>query len=319
MGFALYAHRRRLPRADPARPARPRARRRPRPYPGSPDRSGFAVTGLTSRAREPPSRVVPKPPPPRGLGLFPRRSPHAPVAHPRRMARRRSRPRIETTRLRRRKGPPRHFYRLAVRRAPRTLRGSSSAPIGLWMATASGGRQHGGLGASSCCRPSLAATAGPVSMLAWVFTGAGAILLALRLRQPRPQRSRHRRPLPTSRDARSATSSAFRPRGVTRSPSGRAPPPIAVAFVGYLALFWPTSRTPTCSPHSSPLGAIWLLTLTNILGARQAEWSSSSPRCSSSSRWRSSASSACSSSTAPTTRRSRPTATASACCRPPPR
>ena len=139
-----------LPRADPARPARARQGGDRAPSPAVRDRGGRRHE-LTSRAREPCPASHPSPRPRGGL----RRSrgfPHASaVVAP------------DGTSDARRRGsrPPsscdergRHViaHRLAVRRAPRTLRGSSSASIGPVDDHRSGGRQHG-RSATTCCRP----------------------------------------------------------------------------------------------------------------------------------------------------------------------
>src|SRR6266516_7992305 len=83
--------------------------------------------------------------------------------------------------------------------------------MGLWMATALVVGNMIGSGVF-LLPASLAGAAGPVSIFAWVFTGAGAVLLALvfaNLGRAFP-RTGGRTP---TRAARSATSSASRPPG----------------------------------------------------------------------------------------------------------
>ena len=141
--------------------------------------------------------------------------------------------------------------------------------MGLWMATALVVGNMIGSGVF-LLPASLAGTAGPVSMFGWVFTGAGAMLLALVFANLGRALPAHRRPVRLRASARSATSSASRPPGATGSPSGPATPRSP-------------SRSSATSPCSGPrvgdnnlLGAlvgialIWLLTAINILGARES-------------------------------------------------
>ena len=136
-------------------------------------------------------------------------------------------------------------------------RPSLKRSMGLWMATALVVGNM--IGSGVFLLPSaLAAEAGPISLLAWIFTGAGALLLALVFaglarRSPAPAA-----PMPTLVE-RSATSSASRPRGATGSPSGPATPPSR----------WPSSAMPRCSGGDLgtngvlgagvAIGVIWLL------------------------------------------------------------
>src|SRR3712207_3234413 len=109
--------------------------------------------------------------------------------------------------------------------------------IGLWTATALVVGNMIGSGVF-LLPSSLAAAAGPVSLVGWVFTGAGAVLLALAFANLGRAFPAAGGPYAT-RTRRSAASSASRPPGVTGSRSGRATPRSP----------WPSSAT------SGPLAA----------------------------------------------------------------
>ena len=113
--------------------------------------------------------------------------------------------------------------------------------MGLWMATALVVGNMIGSGVF-LLPASLADTAGPISMLGWVFTGAGAILLALVF-------ASLGRALP--RTGGPYAYAQARVRRLRRLPDGlglldrgwAGNAAIAVAFVGYLAVFWPEVGT----------------------------------------------------------------------------
>ena len=150
---------------------------------------------------------------------------------------------------------------------PRHVRRSSSARSGLWMATALVVGNMIGSGVFL-----LPAVAGrhrrPDLDAAWVFTGAGAILLALVFANLGRAFPRTGGPYAYARRAFGDFIGFQTAWGYWIAVwAGNAA--IAVAFVGYLAVFWPHSATTNLLAALVGLGAIWLLTLTNILGARQ--------------------------------------------------
>jgi APA family basic amino acid/polyamine antiporter len=139
--------------------------------------------------------------------------------------------------------------------------------MGLWMATALVVGNMVGSGIF-LLPSSLAATAGPVSMLAWAFTGAGAILLALVFANLGRAFPRTGGPYAYARRAFGDFIGFQTAWGYWIAVwAGNAA--IAVAFVGYLAVFWPKLASSSLLAAFVALGAIWLLTLTNALGARE--------------------------------------------------
>jgi APA family basic amino acid/polyamine antiporter len=139
--------------------------------------------------------------------------------------------------------------------------------IGLWMATALVVGNMVGSGVF-LLPASLAGTAGPASMLAWVYTGAGAILLALVF-------ANLGRAFPRTGGPYAYTRRAFGDFIGFQTAWGywiavwAGNAAIAVAFVGYLAVFWPQLETSRLLAALVALGAIWLLTFANALGARE--------------------------------------------------
>jgi APA family basic amino acid/polyamine antiporter len=117
---------------------------------------------------------------------------------------------------------------------------------------------------------SLAGTAGPVSILAWIFTGLGAMLLALVF-------ATLGRAYPKTGGPYVYVRKAFGDfMGFTTAWSywinawvGNAA--IAIAFAGYLAVFWGDASTNWVAATLA-IGMIWLLTLVNIVGVREAGW-----------------------------------------------
>lgn len=138
--------------------------------------------------------------------------------------------------------------------------------MGLWMATALVVGNMVGSGVF-LLPASLAGTAGPVSMLAWVFTGAGAILLALVFSNLGRAFPRTGGPYAYARRAFGDFIGFQTAWGYWIAVwAGNAA--IAVAFVGYAAVFWPELGDSNLLAAFVALAAIWLLTLTNALGAR---------------------------------------------------
>jgi basic amino acid/polyamine antiporter, APA family len=139
--------------------------------------------------------------------------------------------------------------------------------MGLWMATALVVGNMVGSGVF-LLPASLAGTAGPVSMLAWVFTGAGAILLALVFANLGRAFPRTGGPYAYARRAFGDFIGFQTAWGYWIAVwAGNAA--IAVAFVGYLAVFWPQLGDSSLLAALVAVTAIWLLTFTNALGARE--------------------------------------------------
>jgi APA family basic amino acid/polyamine antiporter len=140
--------------------------------------------------------------------------------------------------------------------------------MGLWMATALVVGNMIGSGVF-LLPASLAGTAGPVSMLGWLFTGAGALLLALVFANLGRALPRTGGPYAYARRAFGDFVGFQTAWGywIAVWPGNAA---IAVAFVGYLAVFWPAVGTHDLLGALVGIAVIWLLTATNILGARES-------------------------------------------------
>jgi APA family basic amino acid/polyamine antiporter len=139
--------------------------------------------------------------------------------------------------------------------------------MGLWMATA---LVVGNMvGSGVFLLPStLAGTAGPVSMLGWVFTGAGAVLLALVFANLGRAFPRTGGPYAYARRAFGDFVGFQTAWGYWIAVwAGNAA--IAVAFVSYLTVFWPEVGDSNLLGALVGIALIWLLTATNILGVRE--------------------------------------------------
>jgi APA family basic amino acid/polyamine antiporter len=148
--------------------------------------------------------------------------------------------------------------------APRQLRRS----MGLWMATALviGNMIGSGI---FLLPASLAAVAGPVSILAWVFTGIGALLLALVFARLGRVMPRTGGPYAYARRAFGDFVGFQTAWGYWIAAwAGNAA--ITVAFVGYLAVFWPALGDHNLLAALVGIGVIWLLTLVNAIGVRES-------------------------------------------------
>ncbi len=126
---------------------------------------------------------------------------------------------------------------------------------------------------------SVAATAGPVSMLAWVYTGAGAILLALVFANLARTFPRTGGPHAYARRAFGDFIGFQTAWGYWIAVwAGNAA--IAVAFVGYPAVFWPRLGDHSLLAALVAVGTIWLLTLTKCnRRARGGQGAGSSRPC----------------------------------------
>jgi len=140
--------------------------------------------------------------------------------------------------------------------------------MGVWMATALviGNMVGSGI---FLLPASLAAVAGPISIFGWVFTGIGAMLLALVF-------SRLGRAMPRTGGPYAYARRAFGDFIGFQTAWGywiaawAGNAAIAVAFVGYLAVFWGDLGTNNLLAALVGIGVIWLLTFVNILGTRES-------------------------------------------------
>src|SRR6476659_2053983 len=138
--------------------------------------------------------------------------------------------------------------------------------MGLWMATALVVGNMIGSGVF-LLPASLAGTAGPISMFGWVFTGAGAILLALVFAGLGRRMPRTGGPYAYARRAFGDFVGFQTAWGYWIAVwAGNAA--IAVAFVGYLAVYWPALAAQNLLAALVAIATIWLLTIANILGVR---------------------------------------------------
>src|ERR687897_3918568 len=139
--------------------------------------------------------------------------------------------------------------------------------IGLWTATALVVGNMIGSGVF-LLPSSLAAAAGPVSLVGWVFTGAGAVLLALVF-------ANLGRAFPAAGGPYAYAHRAFGDFIGFQTAWGywiavwAGNAAIAVAFVAYATVFWPELGTSNLLAAVVGIGLIWLLTLTNALGTRE--------------------------------------------------
>jgi APA family basic amino acid/polyamine antiporter len=139
--------------------------------------------------------------------------------------------------------------------------------LGLTMATALVVGNMVGSGVFSL--PASLAGTGPISLLSWVITGTGAILLALvfaNLGRAYPQTGG---PYAFTRRAFGDFAGFWTAWGYWIAAwAGNAA--IAVVFVSYATVFWPSLGTNNALAFALGLGIIWLLTAVNVAGARQS-------------------------------------------------
>jgi len=139
--------------------------------------------------------------------------------------------------------------------------------MGLWMATALVVGNMIGSGVF-LLPASLAAAAGPISIVAWVFTGIGAMLLALVFARMSGVLPNTGGPYVYARRAFGDFVGFQTAWGYWIAAwAGNAA--ITVAFVGYLAVFWPAVGTNNLLGALVGIGLIWLLTAVNIIGVRE--------------------------------------------------
>ena len=138
--------------------------------------------------------------------------------------------------------------------------------MGLWMAIALVVGNM--IGSGIFLLPSALAAEGSVSILAWVFTGAGAMLLALVFSNLGRAFPRTGGPYAYAREAFGDFIGFQTAWGYWIAVwAGNAA--IAVAFVSYASVFVPALETNSLLAVLTGIGAIWGLTALNILGARQ--------------------------------------------------
>jgi basic amino acid/polyamine antiporter, APA family len=140
--------------------------------------------------------------------------------------------------------------------------------LGLWMTTALVVGNM--IGSGIFLLPaSLAAEAGPVSILGWVFTGVGAILLALVF-------ANLGRALPKTGGPYAYSRHAFGDFVGFQTAWGYwiaawvGNAAITYAFVSYLSVFWTELATNNVLAAIVGISTIWLLTLVNIWGVKQS-------------------------------------------------
>jgi APA family basic amino acid/polyamine antiporter len=151
--------------------------------------------------------------------------------------------------------------------------GAAAAPpklkreLGLWMATA---LVIGNMvGSGIFLLPStLAGQAGPVSIIAWGFTGLGAMLLALVFANLGRAHPRTGGPYYFARRA-FGDFVGFQTAWAYWIAAWVGNAAIAVAFAGYRGVFWGDVKTTNWLAALVAVGATWLFTLVNILGARE--------------------------------------------------
>ena len=140
--------------------------------------------------------------------------------------------------------------------------------LGLWMATALVVGNM--IGSGIFLLPaSLAAEAGPVSILGWLFTGAGAILLALVFANLGRAFPRTGGPYAYSRRA-FGDFIGFQTAWGYWIAAWVGNAAITYAFVSYLSVFWTELATNNVLAATVGIATIWLLTAINIFGVRQS-------------------------------------------------
>jgi APA family basic amino acid/polyamine antiporter len=159
---------------------------------------------------------------------------------------------------------------VATRRS--TARGSAGKPrlkrsMGLWMATALVVGNMVGSGIFTLPAV-LAGEAGPASIVALVFTGVGAMLLALVFANLGRAHPRTGGPYYFARRA-FGDFVGFQTAWAYWIAAWVGNAAIAVAFAGYLGVFWGDVKTENWLAALVAVAAIWLVTLVNVLGARE--------------------------------------------------
>jgi basic amino acid/polyamine antiporter, APA family len=139
--------------------------------------------------------------------------------------------------------------------------------MGLWMATALVVGNMVGSGIFSLPAV-LAGEAGPASIVALVFTGVGALLLALVFANLGRAHPRTGGPYYFARRA-FGDFVGFQTAWAYWIAAWVGNAAIAVAFAGYVGVFWGTARTTNWVAALVAVAAIWVFTLVNIVGSRE--------------------------------------------------
>ena len=138
--------------------------------------------------------------------------------------------------------------------------------LGLWMATALVVGNMIGSGVFSL--PSALAGIGPVSLLGWVLTGVGSVLLAIVFASLARAYPRTGGPYAYARRAFGDFMGFWTAWGYWIAVwAGNAA--IATSFVAYLAVFWPAAGSNHVLAAVLAASAVWVVTLVNIAGARE--------------------------------------------------
>ena len=156
---------------------------------------------------------------------------------------------------------------------PTELRGGASArprlrrSMGLWMATALVVGNMVGSGIFTL-PAALAGEAGPASIVALALTGIGALLLALVFANLGRAHPKTGGPYYFARRA-FGDFIGFQTAWAYWIAAWVGNAALAVAFAGYLGVFWNTAKTTNWVSALVAVAAIWAFTLVNVLGARQ--------------------------------------------------
>ena len=163
---------------------------------------------------------------------------------------------------------------MAVSTPAADLRQAAPAPrprlkrsMGLWMATALVIGNMVGSGIFSLPAV-LAGEAGPASIIALVFTGVGALLLALVFANLGRAHPRTGGPYYYARRA-FGDFVGFQTAWAYWIAAWVGNAAIAVAFAGYVGVFWGTAKTTNWVAALVAVGAVWFFTAVNIAGARE--------------------------------------------------
>ncbi len=139
--------------------------------------------------------------------------------------------------------------------------------VGLWIATA---LVVGNMvGSGVFLLPASLGTYGGISILGWLFSGAGALMIALVMARLARRMPRAGGPYAYTRQGLGGLPAFLVAWGYWISIwSGNAA--ISVAFVGYLAAFFPPLAASPALGAATALAAIWILTWVNVRGVREA-------------------------------------------------
>jgi APA family basic amino acid/polyamine antiporter len=148
-----------------------------------------------------------------------------------------------------------------------TLERRPTRKVGLWIATALVVGNMAGSGVFLL--PASLASFGGISILGWLFTAAGAILVALMLAKLGRMMPAVGGPYAYTRRGVGEVAAFLVAWGYWISIwTGNAA--ISVGFVGYMATFFPALAEVPALGAGAAVGAIWLLTGVNALGVREA-------------------------------------------------